>query len=112
MLFHLVLMEHPLTGSGSGSGLLLGAVVQILVDTFILVAPAALYVDLGGYSVIAVGILTFFYTGLLDLAKVFLDPLNNEGFAKSSLNMDLGVLLRESNAGSVRWKDSGSQLPF
>ena len=39
--------------------------VQILVDTFVLIAPLALYADLGYYSVIAFGILTLFYTGLL-----------------------------------------------
>jgi predicted membrane chloride channel (bestrophin family) len=86
--------------------------VQILVDTFVLIAPFALYADLGDYSVIAVGILTLFYTGLLDLAKIFLDPLNNENFSENSIFMDLGVLVRESNAGSTRWRNSGERLPF
>jgi hypothetical protein len=26
--------------------------------------------------------------------------------------MDLGVLIRETNAGSTRWKNSGARLPF
>jgi predicted membrane chloride channel (bestrophin family) len=86
--------------------------VQILVDTFVLIAPFALYADLGNYSVIAVGILTLFYTGLLNLAKIFLDPLNNENFCDNSIFMDLGVLIRESNAGSMRWGNSGARLPF
>ena len=86
--------------------------VQILVDTFVLIAPFALYADLGNYSVIAVGILTLFYTGLFDLAKIFLDPLNNENFCGNSIFMDLGVLVRESNAGSTRWRNSGARLPF
>jgi predicted membrane chloride channel (bestrophin family) len=86
--------------------------VQILVDTFVLMAPFALYADLGNYSVIAVGILTLFYTGLLNLAKVLLDPLDNEDFCENSTDMDLGVLIRESNAGSMRWGNSGARLPF
>jgi predicted membrane chloride channel (bestrophin family) len=86
--------------------------VQILVDTFVLIAPFALYADLGNYSVIAVGILTLFYTGLLNLAKIFLDPLNNENFCDNSIFMDLGVLVRESNAESMRWGNSGARLPF
>jgi predicted membrane chloride channel (bestrophin family) len=51
--------------------------VQILVDTFIIMAPAALYADLGAYSILCVGILTLFYTGLLDLAKIFLGTYQN-----------------------------------
>jgi len=87
--------------------------VQILVDSFVIMSPFALYADLGAYSVISVFIVTLFYSGLFDLAKIFLDPLDNESFAsKNSLYFDLGVLVRESNAGSTRWKNAGEQLPF
>ena len=48
----------------------------------------------------------------LPVAKVFLDPLDNEDFARETNNMDIGVLIRESNSGSVRWKNAGSHLPF
>jgi len=86
--------------------------VQILVDTFVLIAPLALYPEIGAYSPVAVGILTFFYTGSLDLSKVFLDPLNNEKYSEDSIFMDLGILIRESNAASVRWYSAGGKLPF
>ena len=86
--------------------------MQVLVDTFVVSAPLALYADLGAWSVLCVGILTLFYTGLLDLAKVFLDPLNNEDWCQGSIYMDLGILIRESNAGSTRWKNAGARLPF
>jgi len=86
--------------------------VQILVDTFIVLAPIALYSTLGDKSILCVGIITLFYSGLLDLAKVFLDPLNNENYSRNSIYMDLGVLIRESNAGSTRWKKGGAKLPF
>ena len=40
--------------------------VQVLVDLFVVMSPVALYPDLGAYSIFGVGILTLFYTGLLD----------------------------------------------
>ena len=61
---------------------------------------------------IAVGTLTIFYTGLNNLAKIFLDPLNNEGFSSDSIFMDLGVFLRETNGDSVQWRKAGSDVPF
>lgn len=61
------------------------------------------YPELGIFSVLAVGILTLFFHGLLNLAKVFLDPLDNEDYAEGCVYLDLIVLIRESNAGSTRW---------
>jgi hypothetical protein len=37
-----------------------------VVDSFIAMSPVALYADLGVYSILCVGVLTLFYTGLLD----------------------------------------------
>lgn len=87
-------------------------IVQILVDSFLATAPVALYAELGVWGPLSVGILTLFYSGLLDLAKIFLDPLDNDGFCNESINMDIGVLIREGNAGSTRWKSSAEILPF
>ena len=50
--------------------------------------------------------------GLNNMAKIFLDPLNNENYCKNAIFMDLGVLIRESNAVSTQWKKSGAELPF
>lgn len=58
------------------------------------------------------GLLTLFYAGLLDLAKILLDPLDNDEFYDAPVNVDIGVLIRESNAGSTRWKYSAEMLPF
>lgn len=85
--------------------------VQILVDVFLVTAPVALYAELGLWSIFSVGVLTLFYSGLLSLAKIFLDPLDNDNFFEESVNCDIGVLIRESNAGSTRWKDGISTLP-
>lgn len=76
--------------------------VQILVDTTILVAPFALYVDIGEYSVIAVGLVATFYSGLNRLAKIFLDPLNNEGFFANTIFFDLTIIVSESERGHVK----------
>jgi len=89
--------------------------VQLIVDVFLLLAPFALYCELGVWSVPAVGVLNIFYSGMLDLAKILLDPLDNCGrnfYKGSSVNMDVGVLIRESNAGSNRWKGGLEQVPF
>ena len=89
--------------------------VQVIVDVFLSLAPFALYCELGIWSVPAVGILNIFYSGMNDLAKILLDPLDNcdQSFYKdSSVNMDVGVLIRESNAGSNRWKSGLEELPF
>ena len=87
--------------------------VQVLVDVFVWTAPIGLYSELGAWSIICVGVLTLFYTGLLDLAKIFLDALDNEDFYQSArLYMDIGVLIRESNAGSTRWVNGAARLPF
>ena len=86
--------------------------VQVLVDVFVWTSPIALYAVLGAWSVLCVVVLTVFYAGLLDLAKIFLDPLDNEDFCQNSVYMDIGVLIRESNAGSTRWKNGAETLPF
>ena len=66
--------------------------VQLIVDIFLALAPFALYSELGIWSVPAVGILNIFYSGMLDLAKILLDPLDNSDFYKNSMvNMDIGM---------------------
>jgi hypothetical protein len=65
---------------------------------------------LGILSVLSVGILTLFYSGLLDLAKVFLDPLDNEHYREGCGYIDIAVLIRESNAASTRWMNAAEQV--
>lgn len=86
--------------------------VQLSVDTLLFTAPLALYAELGAFSVITVGLLTFYYLGLVNLAYCFLDPIDNENFCEETVDIDLSVLIRESNDGSIRWKNGASVLPF
>lgn len=57
------------------------------------------------------GIFTLFYLGLMDLAKVFLDPLDNENYHDGCVKMDLTVLIRELNGASSRWINVAQKLP-
>ena len=85
--------------------------VQVLVDTFLFAAPLALYAELGIFSVICVGFMTLFYEGLLDLSKIFLDPLDLEDYLAGGVDMDLGVFIRESNSGSELWANGMKGVP-
>ena len=86
--------------------------VQLLVDTFLFSAPFALIPELGILSIPCTGLLTLFYGGLLDLAKVFLDPLDNEDYADTDTDMDLIVLTNEISNDTNTWELSGTILPW
>lgn len=86
--------------------------VQLLVDSLLFISPFALYSGLGIWIILAVGLLTLFYAGLLDLSKILLDPLDNDEYYDAPVNVDIGVLIRETNAGSSRWKYAAEMLPF
>ena len=84
--------------------------VQILVDSLIFLAPISLYSELGSITTFCVGLLTFFYRGLLTLSKSFLDPFGVEGFGEQNIRVD--VLVSELNFGaSKRWITAGNVLP-
>jgi hypothetical protein len=76
--------------------------VQVLVDTLVWLAPISLYSSLGSLSIPAVGLLTLFFKGLMELSKSFLDPFGNEGYPAQNIRID--VLVSELNFGaSSRW---------
>lgn len=86
--------------------------VQLLVDTFLLLTPfAALGADMGWFSVGATFLLSAFFTGLMDLAKMLYDPLDNEVFGDID-NIQVDTLIQETNNGSLRFAMSGAQLPM
>ncbi len=67
------------------------------------------------FSIPAVGLLNLFYGGLLNLSKILMFPLENNDcdFTKTTgINMDIGVLIRESNVGANRYKSAIDKLPF
>lgn len=76
--------------------------VQVMVDTLIVLSPFALYPEVGSLSIPLVGILTLFFRGLLKLSKSFLDPFGVEGFEEQNIRVD--VLVSELNFGAAkRW---------
>lgn len=84
--------------------------VEVLVDSLVLLAPFALYPELGSLTVPATGLLTLFFKGLLELSKSFLDPFGNEGYPGQNIRVD--VLVSELNFGAAsRWMKAGAVLP-
>ena len=84
--------------------------MQLLVDSLLTLAPIALYAKVGAWSVYLAGILTLFYKGLLELSKSFLDPFGNEDFLSENIQID--VLLAESNSRANKWASEAAELPF
>jgi predicted membrane chloride channel (bestrophin family) len=84
--------------------------VQVLVDSLILLAPFALYSQVGSLSIPLVGLLSLFFRGLLALSKSFLDPFGVEGNLDQTIRVD--VLVSELNFGaSMRWRLAGMNVP-
>jgi len=84
--------------------------MQILVDSLVLLAPFSLYGKLGGLSIPLTGLLTFFFKGLLELSKSFLDPFGNEGYPGHNIRVD--VLVSELNFGAAsRWVKAAEAYP-
>ena len=85
-------------------------IMEILVDTLTVLAPWALYVQMGTFNIASTGLLTLFFKGLLELSKSFLDPFGREGYRAHNIRVD--VLVSEMNFGaSSRWVDAGDVLP-
>jgi len=87
---------------------------HFLVDSLLLLAPFALYPKTGAFSIFLTGVMTLFYRGLLELSKSFLDPFGNKRVSSKFMAADLevDVLLAESNAGSLVWPQGAAKLPF
>jgi hypothetical protein len=65
--------------------------MQVLVDSLVVLAPFALYPELGTVSIPLTGLLTLFFKGLLELSKSFLDPFGTEGFPGQNIRVDVLV---------------------
>uniref|UniRef100_A0A7S2G1G2 Bestrophin homolog n=1 Tax=Octactis speculum TaxID=3111310 RepID=A0A7S2G1G2_9STRA len=87
--------------------------VQILVDLLVITTPLSLLHSVGGAgAVIGTGVITFFYSSVFNLAKVFLDPYDNEHYIKDgSMSLNVFSLQQETNLGSDRWRKAGKKLP-
>jgi hypothetical protein len=84
--------------------------VQLLVDSFLLITPFAALGDMGWLSVAATFLLSLFFSGLMDLAKMLYDPLDNEVFGDID-NIQIDTVIQEINHGSLRFAATGSLLP-
>lgn len=71
--------------------------VQVLVDSLLVISPFALYPSVGILSVPLVGLLALFFRGLLQLSKSFLDPFGVEGFQAQCLHGEWHFVARLDN---------------
>ncbi|CAB9515685.1 expressed unknown protein [Seminavis robusta] len=84
--------------------------VQVLVDSLLVLAPFSLYSGMGSLSIPLTGLLTLFYKGLLELSKSFLDPFGVEGYPGQNIRVD--VLVSELNFGAAsRWVVAAKSCP-
>lgn len=85
--------------------------VQVLVDSLVVISPFALYPSVGILSIPLVGLLALFFRGLLALSKSFLDPFGVEGYEEQCLHVD--VLVSELNFGAARrWISAAGFVPI
>jgi len=85
--------------------------VQVLIDSLVVLAPLALYPEAGSLSIPLTGLLTLFFKGLLELSNSFLDPFGVEGYPGQNIRVD--VLVSELNFGAAsRWVKAGQALPL
>lgn len=89
--------------------------VNLLVGALIVVSPVALFPLYSWWSIAAVGLITLFYDGIFKLSLMFLDPVDNDKKhqlgSDQTPGFDVGVLLRESNTGSIRYKGCTQVIP-
>lgn len=88
--------------------------VQIMVDVLIFLTPFALMHSVGGIgAIVGTGLVTLFHSSILSLAKMFLDPFNNDdsGGDGAGIAINVATLMQETNLGSQRWRNSAVELP-
>ena len=88
-----------------------GVLAGIIVTT-----PIALMTSVGPFGVVlGTAAVTLWYSSIVTLAKLFLDPLNNEvgerGGDPGIGGIEVSTLLQETNVGSERWRRSSDQVP-
>ena len=90
--------------------------VQLMTDSLCFFTPLALVHSVGPFGVVCgTLVVTLFHSSVVTLAKLFLDPLNNEvkdrGGDPGIGGIDVATLLIETNLGSERWRRSAAWLP-
>lgn len=70
--------------------------VQIMVDLLIFCTPFALMHSVGGFgAMVGTGLVTLFHTSILNLAKMFLDPFNNDDYGNGAgISINVATLLQ------------------
>lgn len=87
--------------------------VQVMTDVLVGLTPFALMHSVGGIgAVLGTGLTTLFYSSILVLAKMLLDPLNNDSYGDGGgISINVATLLQETNVDSDRWRTSAARVP-
>lgn len=89
--------------------------VQVIIDCLLIATVPAMVDKFGSWwAVLGSAQLTLFYAGMLKLAKVFLDPFDNEDFKGKSLAViETATLLSENHFLAERWASAVAEpLPW
>lgn len=70
--------------------------VQIMVDLLICCTPFALMHSVGGFgAMVGTGLVTLFHSSILNLAKMFLDPFNNDDYGNGAgISINVATLMQ------------------
>ena len=85
-----------------------------MTDVLLLLTPFALTHSVGMPlgAVFGTGLATLFYSSILILAKMFLDPFNNDRYGGGGgISINVATLVQETNTGSERWRRGASWVP-
>lgn len=82
--------------------------VQVLVDSLLVLTPLALYARLGVAAVPLSSAFVVFYRGLVDVCKSFLDPFGN---SNTAVEIQVPVLVRDCNVASARFVAVAEVIP-
>ena len=87
--------------------------VQIMTDVLVGLTPFALMHSVGGIgAVLGTGLTTLFYSSILVLAKMLLDPFDNDRYGGGGgISINVATLLQEVNVDSERWRKAATYIP-
>ena len=86
--------------------------VQIMTDVLVGLTPFALMHSVGGIGAVLGSLTTLFYSSILSLAKMLLDPFDNDSYGGGGgISINVATLLQECNIDSDRWRKGAAHIP-
>jgi len=87
--------------------------VQVMTDILVSLTPLALIHSVGGIgAMLGTGVTTLFYSSTVVLAKMLLDPFDNDSYGGGGgISINVATLIQETNVGSERWLKGVEWVP-